>query len=55
VNYVNVESNVLNVTVKDLPKPLPSNFNGGIGTGGAAVNNTGTGASGTSGSVTILY
>ena len=31
VNYVNVESNVLNVTVKDLPKPVPSNFNGGIG------------------------
>jgi len=31
VNYVNVESNVLNVTVKDLPKPAPSNFNGGIG------------------------
>jgi len=31
VNYVNVESNVLNVTVKDLPKPIPSNFNGGIG------------------------
>ena len=31
VNYVNVESNVLNVTVKDLPKPVPSIFNGGIG------------------------
>jgi hypothetical protein len=31
VKYVNVESNVLNVTVKDLPKPVPANFNGGIG------------------------
>ena len=31
VKYVNVESNVLNVTVKDLPKPVPTKFNGGIG------------------------
>jgi len=31
VNYVNLESNILNVTVKDLPKPMPANFNGGVG------------------------
>lgn len=31
VKYVNVESNILNVTVKDLPKPIPVNFNGGTG------------------------
>jgi len=31
VNYVNLESNILNVTVKDLPKPMPANFNGAIG------------------------
>jgi len=31
INYVNLESNILNVTVKDLPKPMPANFNGGVG------------------------
>ena len=31
VNYVNLESNILNITVKDLPKPMPANFNGGVG------------------------
>ena len=31
VEYVNLESNVLNITVKDLPKPIPTNFNGAIG------------------------
>jgi len=31
VKYVNLESNVLTITVKDLPKPIPANFNGAIG------------------------
>jgi len=31
INYANLESNILNVTVKDLPKPMPANFNGGVG------------------------
>jgi len=31
VKYANLECNVLEVTIKDLPKPFPANFNGGVG------------------------
>jgi hypothetical protein len=32
VKYANLESNVLDIIIKDLPKPAPTNFNGGVGT-----------------------